>query len=76
MENEQGVWMLHIILLSLNCLISKERAIATKIHLLIGAAKLIQFSNFKNALASKFKYKDRLQWKRVFACVSMENVKL
>ena len=42
MENTKSVWILYIIMLSLNCLMAKEGATAAKRHLFINAAKIIQ----------------------------------
>ena len=60
MENTQRVWMLYVILLSLNFLMAKEGAKDTKRHLIINAAGLIQQIYFENALTSNFKSKDKL----------------
>ena len=42
MKNTQIVWILFVIMLSLNCLNAEEGATAAKISLLINAAELIQ----------------------------------
>ena len=76
MENTQRIWILYAILLSLNCLIAEERITATKIHLIINAAKLIQLIQFKNALTSRFESKDGLLRNKGFTCVSRENQNL
>ena len=60
MENPQRVWILYIIVLSLNCLMAEEGVIAAKRHLIINAAGLIQDRYFENALTSKFKSKGML----------------
>ena len=62
--------------MSLNCLITEKRITAAKIHLIIHAAKLIQLIHFKNALASKFKSKDRLLKNKVCTYIFTENQKL
>ena len=41
MENAQRIWILYIIVLSLNCLTAEEGATAAKRHLIINAAELI-----------------------------------
>ena len=63
-------------MLPLNCLIDKQGVTTAKRHLIINAAELTQLIYFKNALTSKFKSKDRLLGKKVFAYVSPENEKL
>ena len=63
MENTQRIWVLYVIVLSLNGLMAEEGATAAKRHLIINAAGLIQHIYFKNALTSKFKSKDMLHWK-------------
>ena len=70
MKNAQRVWILCVIVLSLNCLITEEG------HLIINAAGLIQYLYFKNALILKFKSKDILLWRRGFAFVSTGNERL
>ena len=70
MENTQRVWILYVIVLSLNCLTAEERATAAKRHLIINAAELIQHIYFENALTSKLKSKNMLLWRRGFAFVS------
>ncbi|MGE9640762.1 hypothetical protein ACQP3J_27305 [Escherichia coli] len=55
----------------MNCLTAEELATTAKRN----AAGLIQFIYFKNALTSKFKYKDMLLWKRDFICVPTGNNK-
>ena len=57
MENPES---LHIIVLSFNCSIAEEGARATKRHLIINAAGLIQTIYFENDLTSKFMSKDML----------------
>ena len=42
MESTQKIWILHITVLSLNCLTAEKRAIAAKRHLIIYAAGLTQ----------------------------------
>lgn len=49
MENTQRIWILYIIVLSLN---AEEGAISAKRHLIINAAELIQHIYFENALTS------------------------
>ncbi|KAM7340214.1 hypothetical protein ACRRTK_000829 [Alexandromys fortis] len=60
MGNTQRIWILYVIVLSLNCLMAKEGATAAKRHLIINAAGLIQPTYFEKALTSKFKSKDML----------------
>ena len=74
MENTQRIWILCVIVLSLNCLNAEEGA--TKRCLFVNAAKLIQDRYFKNTLTSKLKSKGMLLWKRDFAFVSMGNERL
>ena len=42
MENTQRIWILYVIMLSLNCLNAQEEATAAKRYLFINAAELIQ----------------------------------
>ena len=42
MEKKQRIWILYVIMLSLNCLNAEEGATVAKRHLLINAAELIQ----------------------------------
>lgn len=63
MGNTQRIWILYVIVLSLNCLMAREGAIAAKRHLIINAAGLIQPTYFEKALTSKFKSKDMLLWR-------------
>ena len=70
MEKTQRIWILYVIVLSLNCLTSEEGATATKRHLIINAAGLIQPICFENTVTSKFKLKDTLVWRRYFVFVS------
>ena len=76
MKNTQKVWILYIILLSLNCLTAEEGATTAKRHLIKNAAGLIQPIYFENALTSKFKSKDTLLWRRSFVFVSTRNESL
>ena len=76
MENTQRVWILYIIMLSLNCLTAEEGATAAKRHLNINAAGLIKHKHFVNASTSKLKSKDMLLWRRGIAFVSTENERL
>ena len=54
MKNTQRVWILNIIVLSLNCLMAEERATTARRYLIINAAGLIQHIYFGNALTSNF----------------------
>ena len=76
MKNMQRVWILYVIVLSLNCLMAEEGAKAAKRHLIINAAGLIQHIYFENALTSKFNSKGMLLWRRGFAFVSKGNKRL
>ena len=76
MENTQRIWILCVIVLSLNCLTAEEGATAAKRHLIINAARLIQYIYFENALTSKLKSKDMLLWRRGFAFVYTKNERL
>ena len=76
MENTQRIWLLYVILFSLNCLNAEERATAAKIYLFINAAELIQDRYFENTLASKLKSKCMRLWRRDFAFVSTGNESL
>ena len=76
MENTQIIWILYVIMLSLNCLISEEGATTAKRHLIINAAGLIQHRYFENVLTSKFTSKGMFLWRRSFAFVSTGNEKL
>ena len=51
MENTQRVWILYVIVLSLNCLTAEEGATAAERHLIINAAGLIQPIYIENAFA-------------------------
>ena len=42
MKNTQRIWILYVIVLSLNCFTSDEGETAAKRHLIINAAELIQ----------------------------------
>ena len=42
MENTQRIWILYVIVLSLNCLTAEEGATAAKRCLIINVAELIQ----------------------------------
>ena len=63
MENTQRVWIMFIIVFSINFL-------TTERHLILGDAKLNQH---KDILTSKFESKDMLLWKRGSAFVSTED---
>ena len=76
MKNTQKVWILYIIMLSLNCLTAEEGATATKRHLNINAAGLAKNEYFINVLTSKLKSKDILLWGRCFDFVSTENERI
>ena len=55
MKNAQRIWILYVIVLSLNCLTAEEKTLAAKRHLIMNAVVLIQPICFENALTSKFK---------------------
>ena len=76
MENTQRILILYAIMLSLNCLNAEEGTTAAKRYLLINVAELIQGKYFENTLASKFKSKGMLLWRRDFAFVSTGNERL
>ena len=69
MKNTQRVWILYVIMLSLNCLNAEEGATAAKRYLLINAAELIQERYFENTLTSKLKSKGMLFCRRDFVFV-------
>ena len=75
MKNTQRVWMLYVIMLSLNCL-NPEEATPAKRYLFINAAELIQDRYSENTLTSKLKSKNTLLWRRGFAFVSTGNERL
>ena len=62
MESTEKFWILYAILLSLNYLTAKKITTTDKRN----AAGLIQFIYFKNALTSKFKFKDKFLGKRIY----------
>ena len=76
MENTQRLCILNVIVLSLNCLMAKERIGAAKRCLIINAAALIQPIYFENDLTSKFESKDMFLWRKAFAFVSTGNERL
>ena len=76
MKNIQKVWILYVIVLSLNCLTAEEGAAAAKRQLIINVAGFNQPIYFENALTSKFKPKDMLLWRRGFAFISTGNERL
>ena len=76
MENTQRIWILYVIMLSLNCLNAEEGGRTAKRYLFINATELIQDRYFENTLASKLKSKGMLLWRRDFAFVSTENERL
>ena len=76
MKNTQRVWILYVIMFSLNCLNAEEEATAAKRYLYINAAELIQDRYFDNTLTSKLKSKRMLLCRRGFVFVSTGNEKL
>ena len=60
MKNTQKVWILYVIIFSLNCLNAEEGATAAKMYSFINLAELIQDRYFENTLTSKLKSKDML----------------
>ena len=74
MENLQKVWIICIIVLSLNFLTVKE--LSTERHFIVWAAKLNQYVYYKGILTSKFESKDVLLWKTGFSFVSTEDENL
>ena len=69
MEYTHRVWIMYIIVFSLNFLTAER-------HLILGAAKLNQHIYFKGILTLKFESKDMLLWKRDSAFVSTEDENL
>ena len=67
MENIQRVWIMYIIVFSLNFLTAER-------HLILGTAKLNQHTYFKDFLTSKFGSKDMLLWKRDFVSTEDDNL--
>ena len=64
MENSQRVWIINIIVFSLNFLTVKELTIER--HFIVWTVKLNQH---KGILTSKFESKDMLLWKKGFSFV-------
>ena len=62
MEYTQRVWIMYIIVLSLNFLTVKK--LSTKRHFIIWTAKLNQHIYFKGIMTSEFGSKNLLLWKR------------
>ena len=73
-EYRQGVWIMYIIVFSLNFLTVNE--LSTERHFIVWAAKLNQHIYNKGILTSKFGPKDLLLWKRVSSFVSTEDENL
>ena len=61
MENSQRVWIMCIIVFSLNFLTVKE--LSTERHFIVWAAKLNQHVYYKGILTSEFGSKDMVLWK-------------
>ena len=76
MENTQRIWILYVIMFSLNCLNAEEGATAAIRYLFINADELIQDRYFENTLTLKLKSKGMLLWRRGFAFVSTRNERL
>ena len=74
MENSQGVWIMCIIVPSLNFLTVKE--LSTERKFIILAAELNQYVYYKGILTSEFGFKDMVFWKRGFSFVSTEDKNL
>ena len=62
MENTQRVWIMHIIVFSLNFLTVKE--LSAERHFIIWAAKLNQYICSKCIMTFKFGSKDMVLWNR------------
>ena len=75
MENTQRIWILYVIVLSLNHLTAEEGETAAKRYLIINAAGLIQHIYLKIPWLQKLS-KDMLLWRRCFAFVSTGNERL
>ena len=76
MKNTQKVWILYVIVLSLNCLTAEEGAAAAKRQLIINVAGFSQPIYFENSLTLNFKSKYMLLLKRGFAFVSIVGERL
>ena len=63
MENSQRVWIMYIIVLSLNFLTVNE--LSTERHFIVWAVKLNQHGYYKGIMTSKFGFKYMLLWKEV-----------
>ena len=62
MENRQRLWILYIVLFSLNFLTVKK--LSTERHSIVWAAKPNQHVYYKVIMTSKFVSKDMVLWKR------------
>ena len=74
MEYTQKVWIMYIIVFSLNFLTVNE--LSTERHFIVWAAKLNQHVYYKGIMTSKFGSKDMLLWKRGSSLVSTEDENL
>ena len=74
MENSQRVWIMYIIVFSLNFLTVKD--LSTEGHFIVWVAKLNQKVYYKGVLTSEFGSKDMVLWKRCFSFVSTEDENL
>ena len=71
MENSQRLWILYIIVFSLNFLAVKELSIEK--HFIAWAAKLNQHAYYKGIMTSGFGSKDMVLWKRGSSLVFTED---
>ena len=71
MKYTQRVWIMYIIVFSLNFLTMKE--LSTERNFIVWAAKLNQPIYFKGILIPKFESKDMLLWKSRSSFVSTED---
>lgn len=76
MENTQGVWILCVIVLTLNILIADKQMIAAKRHCIVKAARLNQSIHVKIVLTSKCKSKNVLYWGKDYTFISIGNERL
>ena len=74
MEYTQRVWIMYIIVFSLNFLTVKE--LSTERHFIVWAAKINQHICSKGILIPKFESKDMLLWKRGSSFVFTEDENL
>ena len=74
MENSQRVWIMCIIVFSLNFLTVKE--LNTERYFFVWTAKLNQHVYYKGSMTFKFESKDKLLWKRGSSFVFTEDENL